>query len=270
MAFKLGNFAVQEVLYGIAEDFSGNILYTLDQLSSAQIEISSDPTEITDKSGNLIKQIYRSKNGTLTATSALLSPNVMNAGSGSEIQTATTAKAIKMPKVDIVKAGGSIVLDSTTDADSIKVIGLYGNGANGPALTKDTAPVVDETFGYDSSTYTVTVPDAADDAPIQYLVKSEREVKEGIKMVNNANEFPKTVHLTLYVALADPCEDSPRAAYVYIPSFQADPSTTISFDSESTEVDFTGSLQVDYCGCEKQLYTIYFPKEDAVITTACD
>lgn len=58
MAFKLGNYAVKEVIYGVAQDFSGNLLYTLDQLTSAQVEVSSDPTEVTDKRGNIIRQIY--------------------------------------------------------------------------------------------------------------------------------------------------------------------------------------------------------------------
>lgn len=58
MAFKLGNYAVKEVIYGVAQDFNGNLLYTLDQLTTAQVEVSSDPTEVTDKRGNVIRQIY--------------------------------------------------------------------------------------------------------------------------------------------------------------------------------------------------------------------
>lgn len=41
----------KEILYGVAEK-NGNIEYALDQLSSAQIEISADSTDITDKKGN--------------------------------------------------------------------------------------------------------------------------------------------------------------------------------------------------------------------------
>ncbi len=58
MAFKLGNYSVKEVIYAVAQDFNGNLLYTLDQLTNAQIEVSSDPTEVTDKRGNIIRQIY--------------------------------------------------------------------------------------------------------------------------------------------------------------------------------------------------------------------
>ena len=57
---------LKEILYGVAEK-NGNIEYALDQLSSAQIEISADSTDITDKKGNIIRTTYRSKTGTFTA-----------------------------------------------------------------------------------------------------------------------------------------------------------------------------------------------------------
>ena len=59
MAFKLGNFSVDEVLFGTAQDFDGNMLYVLDQLSSASIEISAESTDITDKKGNIITGVYQ-------------------------------------------------------------------------------------------------------------------------------------------------------------------------------------------------------------------
>ena len=70
--FRLGNFNIDEIIQGAAEDFSGNLLYTLDQLSSASIEISSESQDITDKNGNIVRTIYKSKQGTFTATNAFL------------------------------------------------------------------------------------------------------------------------------------------------------------------------------------------------------
>ena len=56
------NHYIDEILYGVAEK-NGNIEYALDQLSSAQIEISADSTDITDKKGNIIRTTYRAKTG---------------------------------------------------------------------------------------------------------------------------------------------------------------------------------------------------------------
>ena len=263
-------FAVQEVLYGIAEDFDGNLLYTLDQLSSASLEISSDPTEITDKNGNIIKQIYKSKTGTFTATSALLSPNIINAGSGSDIEKASKSAPIEMPKVSVVKAGDKLDITGYK-VGTVKAIGLFGNGANSAAMEAAdvTAAISQDTAGTDPIDYFEAPAASTDEDPIQYLVTYMRDVEEGIKMANLANKFPKTVKLTLLVALADPCASEPKAAYVVIPSFQADPSMTISLDSESSEVDFTGALQTSYCSCAKELYEILIPNEDIVVASAC-
>lgn len=264
MAFKLGNFNIDEILYGTAQNFKDELLYTLDQLSSASIEISAESTDITDKKGNVVRTVYTSKTGTLNATNAFLHPALMNAASGSEIEVATTDAPIEMPKIVIVPAGGSVQLEDVVDG-TVKVIGLFGNGANGKALTQNTSADYEAgTFGY--ATGKLTVPAAGEDMPIQYLVKYQRKVKSGIKLVNTADKFPNTVRLTLFCSLIDPCDDNLRACYVYIPSFMADPSVTISLDRETQEMDFNGTLQMDYCGTEKNLYFIYFPDEDAVVT----
>lgn len=266
MAFNLGNFAVKEIIYGVAQNFDNDLLYTLDQLTSASIEISSDPIEITDKNGNVIRTIYQSKSGTFTASSALLSPVLLNAQSGSPMEIASASSKIEMPFISVVAAGTTLeVADAKTG--TIHVMGLYNNGANGAVLTQGTSAVVDVSFAYDADAHTVTVPANATGAPTKYLVKYDRDVEAGYKITNTASKFPDTIHLTLYVAIVDPCEDAYRAAYVYIPSFQPDPAVTINLDAENTETDFNGSLQIDYCdSVDKVLYYIYFPDEDAVTT----
>lgn len=261
--FTLGNFSVDEVLYGTAQNFDGDLLYVLDQLSSASIEISAESMEIKDKKGNVIRTVYKSKTGTLNATNALAHPVVMNASSGSKIQEATVEKPIEMPKIEVIAAGGTITVNAIEG--SVKVIGLYGNGANGKVLKQSTEA------NYEAGTFslvegTLKVPAGGEGLPIQYLVKYEREVTSGMKLVNTADKFPDTVRLTLFCALVDPCSDKLRACYVYVPSFMADPSVTISLDSESTEMDYKGTLQMDYCGTEKNLYFIFFPDEDVVVS----
>lgn len=269
MSFKLGNFSVKEIIYGVAQDFNDNILYTLDQLKSAQIEISSDPTDITDKRGNVIRSIYKSKSGTFTATSALLSPAVLQAQSGTLADYASDENAIQMP--NIVTLGPGKTLDvSDAKEGTIHVIGMYNNGAVGKALTAGTTAVVDKTYAYDETLNTITVPSAAEDAPEIYFVKYERDMTDGMRISNTAESFPDTIKLTLYAAVMDPCSDTYKAAYIVLPSFQPDPSTTISFDSENQEVDFKGNLQVDFCSCNKALYHIYFDNTDAVVTATCE
>ena len=266
MAFKLGNFNIDEILYGTAQNFNDDLLYTLDQLSSASIELSSDPTEFVDKNGNVVRTVYKQKTGTFTATNAFLHVDIMNMASGSAVQEATEAAPVEMPKIEVVAAGGKVTLKDAVEG-TVKVIGLFGSGANGKTLTQST------TANYETGTFAlngdvVTVPNADADAPVQYLVKYQRLAKGGLKLTNSADIFPDTVRLTLYCSYVDPCSDTLRPCYVYLPSFQADPSCTISLDKETQEMDFNGTLQVSYCSADKALYYIYFPEENIVATGA--
>ena len=261
--FRLGNFNIDEIIQGAAEDFSGNLLYTLDQLSSASIEISSESQDITDKNGNVVRTIYKSKQGTFNATNAFLHPQIMNAASGSDIEQASASHSVVMPRFQLLKAGATVTLDANIDDTTLKVIGIFGNGANSEALTKGTTASGSE-YAYDDTTKKIEVPAAGDDAPVLYLVKYDRTVEDGIKLTNTADKFPKTISLTLYCSYVDPCDDTLKACYVVLPSFQPSPETTISLSSDEQEMDFNGNIQVDYCGGDKLLYAIYFPDEEAV------
>ena len=268
--FRLGNHVIDEILSGVATDFDQTVIYyTLGQLSGANIAITSDPREITDKNGNIIRRIFKSKNGEFSATNAMLHPAVMNAASGSTIEQASATSTIEMPKVVIVSAG-STVSDTAMDADTVKVIGIFGNGANSKVLTKSTSAA---TYTDDAPTYlldgtSVTVPAVGTtegvEYPVSYLVMYTRDVESGIKLTNRADKFPSAVTLTLYCSYVDPCSEDLKPAYVVIPNFMPDPSVTINLDSENQEMDFNGTLQVDYCSGEKVLYYIYYPDEEIV------
>ena len=224
-------FAVKEVIYGVATDIDNTkILYTLDQLSSAEIAVESESTDITDKNGSIIRTIYNSKTATVTATSALISPVLLNAGSGSDSVTGT----LEMPKIVVTPAGQDLDVSDAIDPTQILVMGIYSNGANGATL-EYSATTADATHFTVDSGKLKTPTEAVGEAP-QYIVKYQRTA-EGLKLMNKADEFPKTVSLTFYVAVLDPCKDTFRAAYVYVPNFTPDPSVTISLSSDSQEMD---------------------------------
>ena len=162
MALRLGNHVIDEILTAVAQNFDDELLFTLDQLSSASIEISAESTEITDKKGNVLRTQYRSKSGTFNSTNAFLHPAVMNAASGSKIEVASAASKIQMPKICTIAAGAELdVSDAITG--TIHVIGIYGNGANDDKELEESAsaPVVHET--YQLADGKITVPAAGAD-----------------------------------------------------------------------------------------------------------
>lgn len=97
-----------------------------------------------------------------------------------------------------------------------------------------------------------------------FIIKFDRKVKEnaGARIVNRGDKFPSTVKLTLKALVVDPCEvDTLRAAYIVIPSFQVSPELEISLTTDG-QLQYSGSMQMDYCSADKSLYEIYYAEDD--------
>lgn len=258
--FWLGNFYIDEVLYIMGQKLSGDPLYSLDQTSNASIEINADSTDITDKNGTPVRTRYNTKTGTVNITEAFMHPEAINAASGSDMMVASASNKINMPKIVIVDAGQSAsVADAKTG--TIKVIGMYGDGANKVLTDSEVTALIS------SNVFTAPAQDAEATKPVQYIIRFDRDVESGIAIVNDANKFPKAHKQTWFCSYGNACDDDLKPCYVVLPRVVADPSQTLNFDRENQEFDFNGTLNVDYCsGSVKALYYIYFPDEDLVVS----
>ena len=251
--FKLDDIIIDRIQEAYAEDFSGNLLYILTQLSDAKINISAESKDAKDKDGTLIKKFWKGKSGTFEATNAMLNLNILAASSGSAKETATADKKIVMPKTVKVKAGTTVTLTDYV-AGSVVVVGQDVNGTMGKSYAQ-AATASDTEFGITSAG--VLTPPTDPDVTM-YKVKYNRTVSSGVAIRNKADKFPGTVKLTLKALCVDPCTaDTLRACYIELPSFQVSPETEISLGSDSTTLAYKGDLQVDYCSEDKSLYNIY-------------
>lgn len=259
MAFKLGDLIVDRISMAYAEKFDGTPLYVLTQLSEASIEISAESRDAVDKDGTLIKRFWNAKTGEFTATNAMLNLNVMAAQSGNDANVATADNVIVMPRIIVVKSGTTVDLPGFTTGNRISVNALGTNGAMGKAYTQGTAASAAE-FGLNGTKLTPPT----DTAESQYVVKYDRSVDEGVEILNSADKFPATIKLTLKALVVDPCEaDTLRSAYIVLPSFQPSPETTIALSSDNATLDYSGSLQVNYCSADKELYKIFYATADS-------
>lgn len=283
MAFRLGDIIIDRLQYGWAEDFAGNHLYTLTQLQEATIEITSDPIEVRDKDGNLVKKIYRSKDGAFNAQNAFINTDIIAAASGiSPIFAADAEGGIKMPKImhvantkgvngtvaNIAVYGDDVPEEEkdVVEAADIKVIGQIG-GSKGAVYTLagsdegSTQGTADAThFAFvDGVLHLPLVSEA--EAP-EFLIKYTRTRKTGAVIKNQVTKFPKSCRLILKAVYFDPCEkDTLRGCYVELPSFMVSPEISIPLQTEA-QIDFNGDLEVDYCSADKTLYNIYFPGDE--------
>lgn len=259
MAFSMDGIVIDRIQYGIAEDFSGNVLYTLTQLADAEIAITAESKEARDATGTLIKKFYTGKAGTFTANNAVLDFNILAEATGTAKQVATNSAKITMPGVKTVAAGTTTVTLPGVVTDSVSVVGIAGNGTMMATYTKDTA-AAEGTFAITGETLNLPT----DKNINEFVIKYDRAVGSGVKVVNKADEFPRTIKLTLKALAVDVCSpDVLRAVYIVLPSFQVSPETNLSLTTDA-QLQYSGDLQVSYCGTEgKVLYEIYFAEEDA-------
>jgi len=283
MAFRLGDIIIDRLQYGWAEDFDGNHLYTLTQLQEATIEITSDPIEVRDKDGNLVKKIYRSKDGAFNAQNAFINTDIVAAASGiNPIFAADTEGGIKMPKimhvanangvngttVNIAVYGDDVPEEEkdTVEAADIRVVGQIG-GSKGAVYTLAGSDE-DSTQGTADATHFAFVdgvlhlPLVSEAEAPEFLVRYTRTRKMGAVIRNQVTKFPKSCRLFLKAVYFDPCEkDTLKGMYIEIPSFAQSPEISIPLQTEA-QIDFNGDLEVDYCSVDKTLYNIYFPGDE--------
>lgn len=149
-----------------------------------------------------------------------------------------------------ITAEVSSVLPSTGSEDKLYVVD------DGTTVTVHTCVV---TVTPDGTTSVLLPTDPEAD---YFVIKYKRTFTSGAIITNSANQFPESVNMLLKVLYYDVCsKDEIKAAYVEMPSFKVSPETTLSFNPESPTMDFNGTLEIDYCSDDKELYRIYLVDE---------
>ena len=131
----------------------------------------------------------------------MLNLSVLGSASGTDAQYATSGAKIQMPKIMILdRTAAPITLEGLVEG-SVRVNALENNGTMGKSYAQSTTATASE-FGI-ASVNQLTLP--TDLTVSRFIVKYEREVESGVKIVNQANKYPKTIKLTLKCLGIEPC-----------------------------------------------------------------
>ena len=257
--FKLGDRIYKEILYFYTEDLtSENPLYVLTQLSEANVEITAEATEVKDKNGNLVKKIYKSKSGTFSATNAFVNTNIINAASGGTPIFASSGNEIEMPKMFHIKKTTDKIQLTKAVQDSVKVIQYFGDGSFGKVYTQGETADADKFAVTTGGELSLPTDSEAD----MFFIKYMRKVDAGAIVTNTADSFPSSVKAIMKATYYSPCEKNKlKADYFEFPSFQVYPEVSFPVNADSATMDFSGDLEIDYCGTDKVLYRIYSADE---------
>lgn len=174
--------------------------------------------------------------------------------SGSEAELASQNSTIVMPKISVVKKNETLDVTGYVDG-TLQVSAMNASGGMGTHYS-----ITDYTVTTSSGVTTLTPPTT--EGVEQYIVKYDRTVSTGAKIINESDKFPGTIKLTVKALAIDPCSvNTLKALYIVFPSFQISPEISLSLTTDAT-VDFKGSLQSSYCGSEKLLYYMTWADDD--------
>lgn len=197
MAFSIDGVVIDRIQYGIAENSDGEALYTLTQLADASINITAESKDAVDAQGTLIKRFYTGKSGEFTANNAFVDFNILAAGTGSQKEVAAEGAAIEMPCFKTVKAdkAGTKVENILKGyvADSMELLGIANNGSLVKTYKATEYSIADDD---------ITLP-AAEEGVAEFILKYKKKSSNGVKILNSADKFPKTIKLTLKALAID-------------------------------------------------------------------
>lgn len=266
MAFKLGDVIVDRLQFGYGAKSNGTALYALTQLKEASVNITADSTDITDKDGNLVYRKYSGKKGEVNSQNAFMNLAVVETLSATDAEIATADKGIVMPMIDVVKAGKT--LDITNFVEGTVVVNSLKNGAMGDeykvgSVASTTEFAITKTEASDNTPASATLTPPTAEGEIEYIVKYNKTVYSGAKIVNSSDNLPTAHELYFKALVVDPCDkENLRAAILYIPSFIPSPEITIALQGgDSQTMDFNGAIMADTCSEDKELFVLYFIDE---------
>lgn len=259
MAFMLGDIIIDRVQYAYGERKNKNDTYEacllMSQISDFTLDITAESKDAVDAQGTLVKRFWQSKSGEVTATNAMINFSSIAAQGGTDAELASATKTIVMPKIATVKAGETLDVTGYVDG-TVQCNEMNNSGGMGKAYTN-----TEWAIATDGGVSTFTPPTVSGIS--QYIVRYQRTVDSGARIINESNVFPGTIRLVVKALAVDPCSvDTLKACYIEFPSFQISPELSLSLTTD-TSVDFSGTIQSDYCGgTEKVLYRIFWADGD--------
>lgn len=258
--FKIDNFVIDRVLRAYLLDNEDNLIGYLDDLNECSIDMSSESQDVRNSQGVLVRRFYRSKTASLTATNALFNLNIAALKLGSDKTTADGTTTFTMPMSTVVKSGTTTVTLTNAKIDTVKVYGLTNSGSATVEYGKDTSAAANK-FAV-SSGGVVTLPTTTDED--KFFIYYTKTVTSGVKYVNSADKFPRTVKIRIECQGYDVCQQAgdPDILVIAGDSFQISPDTNLSLSGgEEQTIDFSGEFASSYCSEDRELFSIFISED---------
>lgn len=265
--FRIGNFIIESVdrMY-LLDGPNGNLLAYSTETQEATIDFGADTVDVTNKMGTIVKRFFRNKSASLSTTQSFFNVGLAALEMGGELEYATSTNSFTRPASAYVKAGETVTLPGIVDG-SEKVYGVSMSGnTSDTAYAKGTSASATE---YAITSGGVLTPPTNTDETEYFVYYTQTVTKNGVKVVDSSEKFPRNVYLVIEAVGYDQCDSNnndPMLIVIEGPSFQisAENSLTLS-GGDSQTMDFSGEFLAAGCSSDQELLTLYVVDDDDVV-----
>ena len=273
MALNISNLVIDRILRGVMfSTTTREALWSVSQISSFSISITTDSQDAVDGTGTPIMTFYRAKQCEISAENALwdLSLFAAQGGGVQALQSSSAQNRFNVPIFDEIEMASATsatlthtpVLPAGETYAVPYVYVLNGDGSMGKKLVCG-GTAAEGVYTQSGTTLTFASGDLAVGDTIIAFYEYEANGTSGnqaVKLMNTAKDFPKAGKFVLEILCCDPCDRTNLYyAYLIMPAATLAPDVDLDFATDATHA-FTLRAQQDYCDRSKVLYQLIVPE----------
>lgn len=251
-------------VYGVDKS-TGELLFILDELKDGSLENGSEVVWVTGKAGARIAGLDRNKTAKFSCNNAYVSMSAIGVQTGSAVVKATSLKPIEVPEleyIEVAKGGTEVTLKNTpigaTGAEIPFIYLANNDGSQGDKFEIAAVAAADK-FKLDPATKKLTLPtELFTAAGGRIIVPYTYAATVGSKVVNNNENFAKTIKLVVDATMLDTCDTSIEyQGRLVLPNAKTEGTFTIGAgDGEPEAHGFSAEAMIDKCGKDRDLWSI--------------
>lgn len=267
MNFNINDLIIDRPLRGTLFDkASGDVIFTIDQISDPSLECTTEAAEVRDAIGNLITEFERSKNASFTGSNALVNLGLMAAQFGSDKELASSDNKIVTPRYEMIELGatsGEVNTTITLNNEPTEDLKYIYRLAPDKSIAEKYEVGATPTTNFSVNGKVVTLPTspeftAKDRFGVWYKYEADGSENLGsVKISNTAETFSKGGVFDLEVLFADVCNPNIKYhGHVVSQNAKMDGNVTIGLNNEAAH-GFTVKIMQDYCETQRNLFDIF-------------
>lgn len=270
MGFNVNDMIIDRPIRATLFDkTSGEVIFTIDQVTDPSLEATSESAEVRDAAGSLVTEFERSKTVIFSGSNSFVNLGLLAAQTGSSKEIASATNPINVPKFEMIELGATAGTPNATVTLSEEPVGtlkyIY-RLANDKSIAEKFEVGIDPLTNFSISGKVVTLPTtpafvATDRFSIWYEYETDGTTGLGsVRISSFAEVFARVGKFDLEILLADICNPNVKYyAHLVGDNAKIDGNFSITFNNEATH-PFSVKIMQNYCDANKKLFDIIIPE----------